>query len=612
MRIRFWGTRGSIAKAGPTTVRYGGNTSCVELRSRAGTLIVLDCGTGAHGLGEALMAADTGPVRGHLLITHTHWDHIQGLPFFAPLFMAGNEWDVYAPRGLGQHLQETLAAQMQYTYFPVTLHHLRATVRYHELMEGTLTIGDVRVATRYLNHPALTLGYRLEADGAAIVYATDHEPYSRALAIGEALPGTSTGLRPLGKDGEHADFLARADLVIHDTQYTAADYPAKVGWGHSTVEYAVDIAVAARVRRLALFHHDPLRHDDAVDRIVAVGRERARASGMLLDVFAAAEGQAVDLEQPATPAPAAEPIAAPAVAAPAPAMLEQAVLIAAADARIAAVLTEAVGPDGFRLLTATDGETALRLVRSERPGLLVAERHLPGADGIKLCREVRGEADPETRDTPVVLVAATENHGDVSAGSAAGVSDWLIEPFSSAYVRTKVRKWLLRTCPRWVKAPVPPGEPRRLAALHRLQILDTAAEERFDRLTRLACHVFDVPGVAVSLVDANRQWFKSCQGLRVRETSREAAFCAHTILGDETLQVPDTLMDPRFADNPFVTGDPYIRFYAGHPLATPDGSRVGTLCLFDRRPRQLAASALQALKDLAALVEREINAGPAA
>src|SRR3712207_506368 len=121
MRIRFWGTRGSLAKPGPSTLRYGGNTSCVEVRTADGTLIVLDCGTGAHGLGQALVASGKRPLRGHLLITHTHWDHIQGFPFFAPLFIPGNEWDLYAPGGLGQHLEATLAGQMEYTYFPVRL-----------------------------------------------------------------------------------------------------------------------------------------------------------------------------------------------------------------------------------------------------------------------------------------------------------------------------------------------------------------------------------------------------------------------------------------------------------------------------------------------------------
>jgi phosphoribosyl 1,2-cyclic phosphodiesterase/DNA-binding response OmpR family regulator len=605
MKIRFWGTRGSIAKAGPTTVRYGGNTPCVELRSAAGTLIVLDCGTGAHSLGEALTTA--GPVRGHLLITHTHWDHIQGLPFFAPLFVAGNEWDVYAPRGLGRQLQDTLAGQMQYAYFPVSLQQCRAALRYHELVEGALTIDDVQVKTRYLNHPALTLGYRLEADGAVVVYATDHEPRSRTLAHGRPLSGSWAGLPALGKDADHAEFLNGADLVIHDTQYTASEYSAKIGWGHSTVEYAVKMATAARAARLALFHHDPLRHDEAVDQLVVLGREKAAASGTSLEIFAAAEGQMIDLGQRATAPASVERPTAPAVPVSAPALLQQSVLIAATDKSISALLTEAVRADGLRLLTAQDGDTALQMVRTERPALVIAERGLPARDALSLCRAIREDADPRTREIPVVLVTATETPADTAAGAVAGVSDWLVTPFSSSYARTKVHAWLLRMCSRWVKAPVPADEDRRLAALHGLGLLDTAAEERFDRLTRLACHVFDVPIVAVSLVDTDRQWFKSCQGMDLRETPREAAFCAYTILGDDTLQVPDTLTDARFAENPLVTGEPRIRFYAGYPLTTPDGSRVGTLCLIDRRPRQLESAEVQALRDLAALVEREFN-----
>ena len=165
MLVRFWGTRGSLAKPGPGTVRYGGNTSCVEVRSAAGTLVVIDCGTGAHDLGQALMAEPDQPVRGHLLISHTHWDHIQGIPFFAPLFEPDNEWDIYAPHSLSQSIRDTLAGQMQYTYFPVTLEALGAKIRYHDLVEGVFQVGDITVRSRYLNHPALTLGYRLEADG---------------------------------------------------------------------------------------------------------------------------------------------------------------------------------------------------------------------------------------------------------------------------------------------------------------------------------------------------------------------------------------------------------------------------------------------------------------
>lgn len=144
-QVCFWGTWGSIAKAGRGTLRYGGITSCVELRSAAGTLVVLDCGTGAHGLGEALLASSASPLRGNILISHTHWDHIQGIPFFAPLFLPNQEWNIYAPRGLGTNLKETLAGQMQYTYFPVSLERLGATIHYHELVEGTFLVGDIRV-----------------------------------------------------------------------------------------------------------------------------------------------------------------------------------------------------------------------------------------------------------------------------------------------------------------------------------------------------------------------------------------------------------------------------------------------------------------------------------
>ncbi|MET0880205.1 MAG: MBL fold metallo-hydrolase, partial [Acidimicrobiales bacterium] len=159
MQVTFWGTRGSIAKAGPSTLRFGGNTSCVEVRSDAGSIVVLDCGTGAHGLGEDIVARNGGePMEGHLLIGHTHWDHIQGLPFFAPLFQPGSSWHIYGPRGLAGSLSEILAGQMQYAYFPVSIEQLTATVDYHDLIEGTFDIDDITVTSRYLNHPALTLG----------------------------------------------------------------------------------------------------------------------------------------------------------------------------------------------------------------------------------------------------------------------------------------------------------------------------------------------------------------------------------------------------------------------------------------------------------------------
>src|SRR5262249_54563338 len=246
MKVRFWGTRGSIATPGGTTLRYGGNTSCVEVRSDSDEVILIDCGTGAHAFGKAL-AAQGKACSGHILISHTHWDHIQGLPFFAPLFVEGNEWHIYGPRGLSQSLRDVLAGQMEYEYFPVTLNQFKARIHYHEVVEGSFAIGDVRITTHYLNHPALTVGYRLEADGAAVVHASDHEPHS--VGAGEGHPEAAEA-----GDDAHVEFMRGADLVIHDAQYTAAEYPGKVGWGHSTIEYAVDAAIAAKVKQLALYH----------------------------------------------------------------------------------------------------------------------------------------------------------------------------------------------------------------------------------------------------------------------------------------------------------------------------------------------------------------------
>jgi CheY-like chemotaxis protein/phosphoribosyl 1,2-cyclic phosphodiesterase len=441
MRIRFWGTRGSLATPGPTTLRYGGNTSCVEARSNDGTLIVLDCGTGAHRLGQALMAEPAQPVRGHLMITHTHWDHIQGFPFFAPVFTAGSEWDLYAPGGLGERLEAVLSAQMQHPYFPVTLKQLSATIRYHDLGEGALTVGGVRVIAQYLNHPALTLGYRLEADGVSVVYAVDHEPHMRNRPEGGGMgePGVAS---PHAEDTRHVAFLEGADLVIHDAQYTAEEYPEKVNWGHSPAETAVDYALTAHVRRLALTHHDPMRDDDAVDRLVEVCRERARRAGGTLDVFAAAEGQILELTRRETRAPRPRRRAAASTASPSsPAHV---VLIADDDPVILELLKATLRSDAFRLYTATDGETALNIARSVRPSLILLDWLMPGLDGTDVTRALRAESDPYFRDVPIVLITAEAGAAKTQEGFAAGVTDYLTKPFKAPFVRARVRAWLER------------------------------------------------------------------------------------------------------------------------------------------------------------------------
>jgi len=444
VRIKFWGTRGSLATPGPTTLRYGGNTSCVEVRIADETLIVLDCGTGAHGLGQALRASAGQPVCGHLLITHTHWDHIQGFPFFAPLFVPGNQWDLYAPGGRGHHLEATLAGQMEYNYFPVTLEQLGAAIRFHDLIEGQLNICRARIVTHYMNHPALTLGYRLEADGVVIVYAVDHEPHGRA-RVGSGDWGTKAAGAPAvhREDQRHIEFLAGADLVIHDAQYTVDEYPKKIGWGHTPAEWTVDYALAAGAKRLALFHHDPLRDDDALDRLVEICRQRVVSARGSLEVFAAAEGQLLELKgQGGSTSPFSRTVMAevtdnvPAVAAT--------VLIADDDPSVVQLLLASLQTDGLHLLTAADGETALRMARAERPALMLLESHMPRLDGVDVVRTLRADSDPYFWTVPIVVMTAKAEPENTTTGFAAGVTDYLVKPLIPSLVRARVRAWLLR------------------------------------------------------------------------------------------------------------------------------------------------------------------------
>src|SRR5919199_399798 len=176
MRVRFWGTRGSVPTPGPTTVRYGGEKACVEVRTDAGTFFVLDSGTGIRELGLHLMR-QRAPVDAHIMLGHTHWDHISGFPFFTPVFVPGNRLCIYGARDLDRSLRDVLAGQMHYTYFPVPLGDLQAEITFIELEEGSLQLQDATIRTHYLNHTAVCLGYRLEADDVSLAYITDHEPY---------------------------------------------------------------------------------------------------------------------------------------------------------------------------------------------------------------------------------------------------------------------------------------------------------------------------------------------------------------------------------------------------------------------------------------------------
>ena len=440
MRVRFWGTRGSIATPGPTTLRYGGNTSCVEVETASGTRIVLDCGTGARPLGQHLLSSRV--TRGHLLITHTHWDHIQGFPFFAPLFVPGNEWDVYAPGAAAGGLEAVLRGQMEYTYFPVTLDQLGATLRFHDLSEGTFNVEEVRVTAQHLNHPAVALGYRLEVGGVSMAYSTDHEPHSRHQAEPESDP--RAGATPIlihAEDERHSRFLAGADLAIHDAQYTAAEYDKKVGWGHSTVEYAVDLAVAAGVKWLVLFHHDPLRNDSALDEVLQSASARARAWGSQLEVTAAAEGETIDLAEVGSAS--MEPARADATTILTGVGTAK-VLVVDDDPDTRSFVSLALRSEGYRLLAAPDGETALALAREHRPDLILLDWTMPGMDGLAVCRALRADADAGIRGVPIVMLTGRVRPEETREGFEVGADDYLTKPFTPAHLRTRVRQWLER------------------------------------------------------------------------------------------------------------------------------------------------------------------------
>jgi phosphoribosyl 1,2-cyclic phosphodiesterase len=291
VRVTFWGTRGSIPAPGRATIRYGGNTSCVEVRSDNGTLMICDSGTGIRELGLQLMATQK-QVAGHLLFSHTHWDHIQGWPFFNPALAKGNEFTLHAVASAHQSLETALANQMEYTYFPITLDEMNADIAFEEIREGAFTVDGVKVTPHRLNHTTACLGYRIEADGKTVVYASDTEPH----ALGHA-PQPANGSPALGHDRDRAlaDFVGGADLLIMDAQYTDSEYAEKKGWGHSTTSYATDLAVLAGVSRMALFHHDPTHSDDAVDSIVKHAQKRAAVYRSEIEIFGAAEGLTVDL-----------------------------------------------------------------------------------------------------------------------------------------------------------------------------------------------------------------------------------------------------------------------------------------------------------------------------
>lgn len=283
--VTFWGTRGSIPTPGAHTVRYGGNTPCVAVEA-GDQLVILDAGTGLRGLGAQLVERQTGPIRAEILLSHTHWDHIQGLPHFRPFFAAGNEVRILAPQQGAATLETILRLQMHPAVFPVPLEALSARLTVEQVAPGEFTVGAFAVRAVRLRHQGLTLGYRLtpRSGGASLAYVTDNE-----LGTGGDYDVAPTWRR------DFVRFLTGTDVVIHDAMYTPTQLEQHRGWGHSTYEEALAVAAEAGVRQLVLFHHEPVHGDDAMDGVLAEARRVAGRLGAVTAVSAAQEGMRLTL-----------------------------------------------------------------------------------------------------------------------------------------------------------------------------------------------------------------------------------------------------------------------------------------------------------------------------
>jgi len=251
---RIWGCRGSLATPGPDTVTYGGNTSCVELRLADGTLVVLDAGTGIRRLGMSLTG---GPRTIHLLLTHLHLDHIEGLGFFAPIWDGDTELHVWGPPSARRSLAERIARYLSPPLFPIQLSSIPAQIHFHDVPDDPWAIGAATIVADSVFHPGPTVGYRIQENGAAFAYIPDHEP-ALGVDLEHATPDWVSGSR----------LAAGADVLLHDSQYTEAEYDERVGWGHSSVADTARFAELTRPRRLVLFHHDPQRSDRALEALL--------------------------------------------------------------------------------------------------------------------------------------------------------------------------------------------------------------------------------------------------------------------------------------------------------------------------------------------------------
>ena len=302
MKFRFWGVRGSIPSPGPRTVRYGGNTTCIEVRSDDGTLIVLDAGTGLYALAQDLVARRAGaqvpaPIDANIFITHSHWDHIHGLPFFLPLFVKGTRVCLHGAHDphTGKGIEHVMAVQLQNSYFPVGEERMNAAIAYRTLAFGVPhAVGDAVIDNVVMNHPVTNLGYRVSCKGKSLFFTGDHEPFFNPHPPGT--PESAAAQREIARrQDEIARAIAGVDALIVDCSYSREDYPSKAGWGHGTFDAAIEMALRVGARALYCTHHEPTRSDDELENAFAAVMARYRERLGALQVHLAFEGLEVVL-----------------------------------------------------------------------------------------------------------------------------------------------------------------------------------------------------------------------------------------------------------------------------------------------------------------------------
>ena len=288
MKIKFWGVRGSIPSPGPNTQRYGGNTTCIEVRSNENDLIILDGGTGIFPLAQQLLKEL--PLTAHIFNTHSHWDHIQGLPFFIPIFIPGNTIHLYGAfdpiSGAGP--ERIMNIQMQYSYFPVREAEIQSRMHYLTVMPHEMVkIGATSITPTLLSHPVVNLGYRIENNGKSIFFTGDHEPHYNIYDPGD--DGYEEYKALIDEQRlSIEDAIRGVDVLIADASYTRAEYPSKKGWGHGTFDSCIELAKASGVKILYCTHHEPTRNDDELEKVFAEALARHDCSG--LEVRLAREG----------------------------------------------------------------------------------------------------------------------------------------------------------------------------------------------------------------------------------------------------------------------------------------------------------------------------------